>query len=98
MTRFGTPQTHPCTHERGNHIMVCQHFTTARSVFFTNGKAQIYKEKPVQHKRKQRFTRLARAFETLFGLKVKEKTLAEKVLRYTIRHTKLITFGTEPQR
>jgi hypothetical protein len=78
--------------------MVCQHFTTARPLFFTNGKAQIHKEKPVQQPCRQRFTRLSRAFEIVFGVEVKEKTLAEKVLRYTIRHTKLITFGTEPQR
>jgi hypothetical protein len=98
MARFGTPQTHPCTHERGNHIMVCQHFTTADLLFFTNGKAQIQKEKPVQQVASRLFTRAGTGLMKSGGFGMKEKTLAEKVLRYTIRHTKLITFGTEPQR
>jgi hypothetical protein len=78
--------------------MVCQHFTTVPPVFFTNGKAQIYKEKPVQQRLKRRFTRAVRRSNRSGPGSTKEKTLAEKVLRYTIRHTKLIAFGTEPQR
>jgi len=55
-------------------------------------------EKPVQQELERRFTRAASRLKKIGAGRMKEKTLAEKVLRYTIRHTKLIAFGIEPQR